>query len=277
MSHNRRWLRRGYVVAFAGVLALTFGSVSTSAQAPPEGRVRPSPPVQSGGYTLDAEARPRHIKPGGVVTIEATVIASQAEQNRQVDLEVLDASNQKIAQQVYSGQSFAPGQTLSYRWQWQAPANLPPGDYTVKIGVFTADWQQLIAWDNLAAMFRVGSGTASQPGNYTLSATATPRHVKPGDQVTIEANVGASQAAQNQRVDVEILDANNQKVAQQVYSGQSFAPGQTQKYRWTWQAPPNLTPGIYTVKVGIFSADWQRLIAWENLAAAFRVATGSAG
>ncbi|HEV8307131.1 MAG TPA: hypothetical protein VGW35_05640 [Methylomirabilota bacterium] len=122
-----------------------------------------TPPMQSGAYRLDAETRPHHVKPGGEVTIVAIVTPSQAAQSQRVDVEILDGNNQKLAQQIYSDQNFVPGQTKRYAWKWRVPANFAPGKYTVKVGIFSADWQQLVAWDNQASMFVVvGPTQASQ-------------------------------------------------------------------------------------------------------------------
>ncbi len=258
-----------------------------------------TPAVQSGGFTLDAKVDPGHVRPGHQVVVRAMVKADQAVDNRHVDVEVLDANNRKVAQKIFSGQSFKPGETRRYEWKWRAPEDLAAGEYTVKVGVFTQDWKQIAAWDNAAAKLRVGEerkadangeprrgprakgearrarGQDNTPavtdGNYTLDARTRPRGLKPGEEITIDAMVTANAPEQKRRVDIEILDANNKKIAQKIYNDQDFSGGETKRYTWKWEAPRDLAAGEYTVKVGVFSEDWKKLAAWDNRAADFRI------
>jgi hypothetical protein len=72
-------------------------------------------------------------------------------------------------------------------------------------------------------------------------------------------------------VDVEIYAPNGTKVHQTYFDAQSFTAGVTKKYTVTWRPPGNAATGTYTVKVGVFSAGWGVLYAWNNSAGTFRV------
>jgi hypothetical protein len=68
-----------------------------------------------------------------------------------VDLEVYDAKNKKIAQQDWSGQTLAKGKNSAYHWAWK-PAK--PGVYTFKLGVFSTDWKTLHYWVDKALVLK---------------------------------------------------------------------------------------------------------------------------
>lgn len=257
-----------------GVLTLTLASGPAAAQNP-SAAVTPTPPVQSGGYTLDAEVKPKVVRPGQPAVVDATVTASQPAQSQRVDLEILDAGNRKVAQQIYSDQSFAAGQTRQYRWTWQVPADFPPGDYTVKIGVFSPDWQTLAAWDNLAAVMRVAPSAPAPAAaggvGFDLDAKVSPRQATPGQQVAIDAAVTASQPVQNRRVEIDVVNAKGERVAFQHYEGQSFAPGQSQRYRWVWQIPATQPPGVYSVQMAVMTPDRLQISGAEYRVALIQV------
>ena len=61
------------------------------------------------------------------------------------------------------------------------------------------------------------------------------------------------------------------KIHQQLTTGQSFQAGQQRTFQWTWAVPPSLAPGVYTVKLGIFSGNWGTLYTWHNAAASVTV------
>jgi hypothetical protein len=72
-----------------------------------------------------------------------------------VDLEIYDPRGRRVAQRVFSGQSFAAGQTRSYAWAWSVGANGARETYTVKIGIFDRSWSTLYLWVNGASSFRI--------------------------------------------------------------------------------------------------------------------------
>ena len=72
-----------------------------------------------------------------------------------VDMEVYDAANAKIHQQVTTNQTFAAGQSRTFQWTWTVPAGQAPATYTIKIGVFSGDWTTLYTWHNSAGSLTV--------------------------------------------------------------------------------------------------------------------------
>jgi acyl dehydratase len=207
---------------------------------------------------------PNPVAPGGTVRVEVAVTASAAASAILVDLELYDAGGRKVAQSVRTGQSFAAGQARTFSWTI-GPVTLAAGMYRVKVGLFSADWGTLYTWANQAGTVSVGSGP---PPPATLAFTVgnaivTPDPVSVGQTVRIDVPVTAGAAATGILVDLELYNAAGTKVAQGVVGGQSFTAGQTRTYPWAI-GPVNLSAGRYTVKVGIFDADWSPLYAWDN-------------
>ena len=91
-----------------------------------------------------------------------------------------------------------------------------------------------------------------------------------GTSITIAANVRASQAALA-LVDVEVYNTDGEKIYQRYWDGQSFKKNRTRTFRTTWQVPANLAPGVYTVKIGVFSPGWGVMHHWNNGARTFTV------
>jgi Polysaccharide lyase len=103
-------------------------------------------PVFSGSYS----AAPAQVKVGQAITLRAILTdVSGSLWKGNVTLEVHDASNQKIFQKYFSGQSFAPGQQRSYQAVW-IPTS--PGTYTYQVGVFNRRWTTAYRWDTAASL-----------------------------------------------------------------------------------------------------------------------------
>jgi len=73
-----------------------------------------------------------------------------------VDIEVYDAAGHQVFQRWYDNQSFAAGQSRTYKQVWDVPANATVGSYTVKIGIFSTHWSgKIYGWNDRAATFSV--------------------------------------------------------------------------------------------------------------------------
>jgi len=216
-------------------------------------------------------AMPATVAPGQTETIQTQICSSAPGSDVVVDLEIYNAGGARVAQRIFSGQQFTPEEFKSYVWPYAVPASLPAGLYTVKVGVFAGDWSSLYSWDNQAATFTVGSSAGCTGGFTTGPTSAAPSPVTPGQTETIQTSICSGSAVSHVLVDLEIYNSSGAKVAQRVFADQSFAAGETKPYEWLYAVPPSLPAGFYTVKFGIFSADWTTLYAWDNQAATFTV------
>ena len=168
---------------------------------------------------------------------------------------------------------------------WQMICNTVCGNYGgVYTTVYPPNSQVSAGMAQVAATAHESSGGTPPPpapppppppgaADFTLSATANPSPVAPGQPVTIASQVTASAAAPGLNVNLEVYDEANARVGQRIYSGQSFSAGTPRSYSWSWPGTP--TPGAYIVKMGVFSADWNTLHEWNNQAATISVQSGA--
>jgi hypothetical protein len=248
-----------------GTLNVTSYAVSVG----DSGTSAPSAPAATLDFVSSATATPNPAPAGEPVGVTARVTATAPAANVIVDLEIYDAANTKVGQRIFTGQSFEPGVTRTYSWAW--PGTATTGPHTVRIGVFSADWQTLYDWNSQAGSFSVQAGV-SAPTDFTLSATVSPGSLAVGQPATITAAVTASAPMSNAIVDVEVYDAADVRVGQQVHNAQSFAAGTSRTYSWSW--PGTSKAGTHTVRIGVFSADWATLHEWNQQAATFSVSAG---
>jgi hypothetical protein len=225
----------------------------------------PPPPPGPLAFTVSpAVVTPNPAAPGEDLDIDVEVTATATVSGILVDVELYDAGGAKRLQAVFGAQSFIAAEPRLFPWTIGA-GNLAPGTYTVKVGIFSADWSTLHAWVSQAGTVSVGRETPP-PGPLTFTigtAAVTPNPVSAGQTVRLDVAVSASAAASAILVDLELYDAAGAKVAQSVATGQSFAAGQTRTYPWTI-GPVSLPAGTYTVRAGIFSADWSTLHTWDG-------------
>ena len=122
--------------------------------------------AQAGFHTSSATAAPATASPGQTVTLSASVQSSAAANNMIVDLEVYTSAGQKVGQTYYQGQNFTAAQTRPYSYSYKVPSGTPSGQYTLMVGVFTANWSSDLYWNSAAASFAVTSAPAVGSGGH---------------------------------------------------------------------------------------------------------------
>ena len=101
-------------------------------------------PAPAAAFTSKVIAAPAHARVGKAANFSVSLVnKGAAAPNSNVDMEVYDAQNKKIAQHVWPAQNLAKGKGGAYRWAWKPSA---AGTYTVKLGVFSRDWKTLRYW-----------------------------------------------------------------------------------------------------------------------------------
>lgn len=114
------------------------------------------------------------------------------------------------------------------------------------------------------------AGPSSQ--SYAVTASINPSSPPVGQNMSASINVkntDSAMAGQNIIVDVEIVSSQGQRQFQQFFEGQSIAAQQTRTYTVSWSPP---SAGTYTIKVGVFSANWSVNYFWEDNALSFATA-----
>lgn len=136
-------------------------------------------------------------------------------------------------------------------------------------------WKSLLIGAGLIA-FSLPALAAFQ----VTTASVTPGSVAKGQTVALSASLQSSTNATNMIVDLELYNAAGAKVGQSISQGQNFSAGTAAQYRWSYTVPTTAATGKYTLKVGVFSANWSSMQYWNNAAASFSVtapATASNG
>ncbi len=104
----------------------------------------------AGGPRADA----LQVAPGQRVPIDVKVTSTVGVMAL-VAIQVFHLGGQKVHELVLDNQSFGPGETKSYSTAWTVPASATPGEYVVKVGVFTPGWGKVYDWNDAAAKLTV--------------------------------------------------------------------------------------------------------------------------
>lgn len=103
-------------------------------------------------------------------------------------------------------------------------------------------------------------------------ASAQPAIVAPGQSTTVSALVTSNQS-RTLLVDIEIYTTAGARVFQQFFDNQAFSAGVQRRYDVAWSVPSGAATGQYIIKVGIFGAAWNGLLAWNDAAGGVSVST----
>jgi fibronectin type 3 domain-containing protein len=86
-------------------------------------------------------------------------------------LQIFNTAGTAVATNVWSGQNFSSGQTLSYSYTWTPASGTPSGTYTVELGVFDSGWATNYYWNSSAATITLTTvPTPPAPTGLTASA-----------------------------------------------------------------------------------------------------------
>lgn len=91
---------------------------------------------------------------GETLTVK-TAGVSPASDRALFDVEIYSPSGQKVYQRYFDRQSFEAGAERNFNVAWKVPLNAERGTWTVRIGVFTPGWNELLHWNHGAATFTV--------------------------------------------------------------------------------------------------------------------------
>ena len=104
-------------------------------------------------FTSSATA-PSTLTAGASAAISVTVTdtGTGTLSNGNVELQVFNSAGSAVVTQVWSGQNFAAGNSLPYSYTWTTAATLPPGSYSVDVGVFDSGWTHNYYWNTDATI-----------------------------------------------------------------------------------------------------------------------------
>lgn len=105
--------------------------------------------------------------------------------------------------------------------------------------------------------------------SFALTVSAQPETAAPGTPIKIILTVKNSGGeAEGNIVDMEIKNANAEKVEQQFSTGQSFKTGESKTYTFLWTPAK---PGDYTIDAGVFGDNWATKHIYNEGAATIKV------
>ena len=174
------------------------------------------------------------------------------------DIELWDTAKRD---QIVLPLNLPAGEPVTLSWD---TITAPPGTYTVKIGIFADDWSKLHSWNDNAGTITVQTSTAPV---FSVQVTPDRTAYSPGQSMMVTSSVTVNQNLPDLLLDTELWGPAG-KIRQwlMLFHG---TPGATFNLITGGTAPP--TPGIYTLKTGIFSDDWSHLYAWNDSAGSLTV------
>ena len=191
--------------------------------------------------------------------------------NANVEIKIVNSSGVASGYQVYSGQNFAAGGSLTLNYTWDPSSLSPPvtldGTYTVQIGVFNSTWSTDYYWNNSAATVTLTAGTS--PPAFTVSASANPSSITAASASTVSFTVkDTGGALSNANVELQVFNSSNTAVATQVYSAQNFTANSSLPFSYTFTpstlSPPVTATGTYNVAIGVFNSGWTTDYFWNG-------------
>jgi hypothetical protein len=243
------------------------------------GEMAPAAPVVT---VASASATPAKARAGDTEHLAATISTNTTLTSAVVDFEVYNAEGRKVYQTAWPTThspavvSLVAGRPLTFQTTWHVPGRQPSDIFTFKVGIFGAGWKPLYTWDNAAATFTVG--TPVLPAVVTVtSALVAPVLATAGTAEHLMATISTTATINSTIVDFELYSAGGKRVFQQFWpntaspAAVNLVARKPVPFHVTWHIPAGTTPGIYTLKVGVFGPGWSRQYTWVNNAATFAI------
>jgi ABC-type uncharacterized transport system substrate-binding protein len=222
-------------------------------------------------FTSSATASPNPVNQNASTTITATVTCTASTlTGGSVQVTALDPSGNTATTKTFTAQNFTTGQSQTYTL---ALTPTLAGTYTVEVAVLSGTGQQFGL--NASA----GTVTVNSSLTWTSSATASPASIAAGATTTISATVTdtGSGGLTNANVLINVYPAGSTTAAgSQTYSSQNFTAGGALKYSFAWTPASTVTPGTYTVQIGVFDSTWSTDYYWNGNAATITITGGTA-
>ena len=239
--------------------------------------VLPRSATPAPAFASTASVSPSALNPGQTATIAANITCvTGALTNGIANIEVYDPSGTRVGQKYWTGQNFTANQTKTFSYSWTAPT--APGNYTLRVAIFGANWQPNYYWKREAqtitvngvgdtAQYNFENGTqswASSGGMIVGASSSADRAFAGTRSLKVDFNsaqagmqqvyVGSPSTPAGKTVTFHVwIPAGSAISAVQPYILQGAAGG----WAWTgnWQSLSALTPGVWnTITVSVPSS-----------------------
>ncbi|UJF33416.1 glycoside hydrolase family 44 protein [Paenibacillus hexagrammi] len=220
--------------------------------------------------TTSAQVTPGSVAAGTTAVVNVDVTSTEAA-SLLLDVEVFDASLQKVYQIFKDNIAVEAAQQQTVPFEWNVPANTAPGSYIVSVGVFGAGWSGMYDWHAGATSFQVVAG---QPVlTITSSASADTAQALPGSTVHVNAAVTASLATEA-LTQMSLVGPDGAIVASKEYAD-TLEAGAAKTYSLDWTVPAGAAEGVYHIAVQVLSADRSTTLHTNSAAGQFTIGTNS--
>ena len=138
-----------------------------------------------GSFTISSSINPLNVIANKPMSINLNIKSTRTINNSIVQVEIFSTNNSRIYSKNFYKQYFRANSINTYKVEWTPTEK---GDYFVKAGVFTANWDQNPFWTDRATSFTVSNGeTTSIPREPVIDTTPSPTPTQSGtDQFGIK-------------------------------------------------------------------------------------------
>lgn len=162
----------------------TVAPTATPTQAPTATATTVAPTATATSTTpsfslVSSSTNPQATTAGATIGLNTSVKAG-ASGAALIDMEVYDPSYNKIFQN-FTTQTFTAGQTQNLTFNWATTSNQATGQYTLMVGIFSADWTTTYVWQNNAGTINISTAASTT----TAVPTATPTHAPTATPTTV--------------------------------------------------------------------------------------------
>lgn len=198
-----------------------------------------------------------------------------------VDLELFGPNGTRVQQKIFDNVPVDPYNIATE--SFDTSANLNPGTYTLKVGIFNPGFNGLLAWYGNALSFDVhpvnssGSSGGTSSGDNSgviLSGSALGEsHLNNCPPLTALLQNNSS-ANKNVLVDFELRNSSGALINQFVVDNYSVSPSSNGSVQSLMnQCNVALNNDTYTYSVGIFNPGWNGLVHWYSNVRSFTVSS----
>lgn len=234
----------------------------------------PPPPPAPSVTVVSSSVSKNPLIAGDVQNMSVTLGSATTLSNLIVDIRVYDASNMMIARNG-SNVNIAAGGTATIQYDYPSPSALPPGTYTMVVGVWSGDWSITYLYTT-AQTFSVVSGTPPPPpppppppaptttlatatataGDFTVTGTVAKSVMTAGDIQYATLSVKSAIATTGLIVSLRYFDLNGATMMERFMSSGDFSAGETKVITMEYALRVDAPAGTYSIGVGIWGSNY---------------------
>jgi len=193
---------------------------------------------------------------GQVQTASVTLTSTTTLQDLIVDIRIYDsATNTRHARKEFFPVTLPAGAQVVLTYDYPSPANLPPGQYNVQVGVWNTSWNTLLY--ETRDTFTVQASTTTTPRVSIVSSSVSKNPLIAGEVQRASVTLTSTTTMQDLIVDIRIYDSANTQRARKEFFPVTLPAGAQVVLTYDYPSPADLPPGQYNVQVGVWDTSWK--------------------